>query len=137
MEEISKMTCKDCLHFEICEAVRGRSNRVGKNSLRVAEKHCPYNSFKDKSEWIHIPHKVGDIVYCFAPCFDADHHPKLKVIEKEIIELKTMATVLGLNFDIHDIGKTIFSTREEAKKALKDMRNKNIRNKENEKEDIT
>ena len=37
-----------------------------------------------------------------------------------------MATVLGLNFDIHDIGKTIFSTREEAKKALKDMRNKNF-----------
>lgn len=132
MEEISKMTCKDCLHFEVCEAVRGRSNRVGKNSLRVSEKHCPYNSFKDKSKWIHIPHKVGDIVYCFAPCFDADHHPKLKVIEKEIVELKTTATVLGLNFDIHDIGKTIFSTREEAKKALKDMRNK-----ENEKEDIT
>ena len=58
------MTCKDCLHFEVCEAVRGRSNRVGKNSLRVAEKHCPYNSFKDKSEWIHLPYKVGDIVYC-------------------------------------------------------------------------
>ena len=120
------MTCKDCLHFEVCEAVRGRSNRVGRNSLRVSEKHCPYNSFKDKSEWIHLPYKVGDIVYCFAPCFDTDHHPKLKVIEKEIIELKTMATVLGLNFDIHDIGKTIFSTREEAKKALKDMRNKNF-----------
>ena len=60
------------------------------------------------------------------------YHPKLKVIEKEIIELKTTATVLGLNFDIHNIGKTIFLTREEAEKALKDMRNK-----ENEKEDIT
>ena len=58
MEEISKMTCKDCLHFEVCEAIRGRSNRVGRNSLRVSEKHCPYNSFKDKSEWIYLPYKV-------------------------------------------------------------------------------
>ena len=33
---------------------------------------------------------------------------------------------------INNIGKTIFLTREEAEKALKDMRNK-----ENEKEDIT
>ena len=116
------MTCKDCLHFEVCEAVIGKSNRVGRNSLRVSEKHCPYNSFKDKSEWIYLPYKVGDIVYCFAPCFDTDHHPKLKVVEKEIIELKTIATVFGLNFDINNIGKTVFLTREEAEKALKDMR---------------
>ena len=126
MEEISKMTCKDCLHFEVCESV---SKRQSLATLYYAE-DCP--CFTDKSEWIYLPCKVGDIVYCFAPCFDADHHPKLKVIEKEIVKLKTTATVLGLNFDIHDIGKTIFFTREEAEKALKDMRNK-----ENEKEDIT
>ena len=121
MEEISKMTCKDCLHFEVCDYA---------GECQYPQGYCKF--FKDKSEWIHLPYKVGDIVYCFAPCFDADHHPKLKVIEKEIIELKTTATVLGLNFDIHNIGKTIFLTREEAEKALKDMRNK-----ENEKEDIT
>ena len=46
----------------------------------------------------------------------------MKVVEKEIIELKTIATVFGLNFDIDNIGKTVFLTREEAEKALKDMR---------------
>ena len=79
-------------------------------------------AFEDKSEWVHLPCKVGDIVYCFAPCFGADYHPKLKVVEKEIVELKTIATVFGLNFDINSIGKTVFLTREEAEKALKDMR---------------
>lgn len=69
--------------------------------------------------------KVGDIVYCFAPCFDTDRHPKLKVVEKEIKELKTIATVFGLNFDINSIGKTVFLTREEAEKALKDRRKEN------------
>lgn len=67
---------------------------------------------------------MGDIVYCFAPCFGTDHHPKLKVAEKEIIELKTFATVFGLNFDIDSIGKTIFLTREEAEKALEERKEK-------------
>ena len=117
-------TCKNCLHFDVCEAVRGRPDLVGKNSLRIAEKHCPYNSFSDKSEQVHLPCRVGDIIYCFAPCFDTDHHPKLKVVEKEIIELKTIATVFGLNFDIYSIGKTIFLNREEAEKALEGMKKK-------------
>ena len=30
--------------------------------------------------------------------------------------------IIGLNFDINNIGKTIFLNREEAEKALKDMR---------------
>ena len=100
------MTCKDCLHYEVC--------------YYHDFEECEW--FKYKSEWIHLPCKVGDVVYCFEPCFDADHHPKLKVVEKEIIELKTIATVFGLNFDINNIGKTVFLTREEAEKALKDMR---------------
>ena len=115
-------TCKDCLHFDVCEAVRGRPDLVGKNSLRIAEKHCPYNSFSDKSEWVHLPCKVGDVVYCYEPCFGSDHTPKLKVVENEIVELKTSATVFGLNFDVKSIGKTIFLTREEAEKALSEMR---------------
>ena len=103
------MTCKDCLHFVPCG---------GASWDKVTD--CP--EFTLRNEWVHLPCKVGDIVYCFAPCFDTDHHPKLKVVEKEIIELKIIATVFGLNFDINSIGKTIFLTREEAEKALDDRR---------------
>ena len=100
------MTCKDCLHYEVC--------------YYHDFEECEW--FRDKSELVHLPCKVGDIVYCFEPCFDTDHRPRLKVVEKEIIELKTIATVFGLNFDIDNIGKTVFLTREEAEKALKDIR---------------
>ena len=100
------MTCKDCLHYEVC--------------YYHDFEECEW--FEDKSEWVHLPCKVGDIVYCFEPCFDTDHYPKLKVAEKEIVELKTIATVLGLNFDINSIGKTVFLTREEAEKALDKQR---------------
>ena len=69
-----------------------------------------------------MPCKVGDVVYCFEPCFDTDHRSKLKAVEKEIVELKTIATVFGLNFDVKSIGKTIFLSREEAEKELSEMR---------------
>lgn len=78
-----------------------------------------YSKFR-RDEWVHLPCKVGDIVYCFAPCFDPDRNPKLIVLEKEIIELKTIATVYGLIFDIDSIGKSVFLTREEAEKALEE-----------------
>ena len=119
------MTCKDCLHYEACKGtymnVSEYKSITDFDSKHYSDiYHC--HDFADKSEWVHLPCKVGDIVYCFEPCFDTDHHPKLKVVEKEIVELKTIATVFGLNFDINNIGKTVFLTREEAEKALKDMR---------------
>lgn len=112
------MTCKDCLHYEACDRLADAKLGYGIMQVRTGVCMC----FSDKSEWFHLSCKVGDVVYCFEPCFDTDHHPKLKVVEKEIIELKTIATVFGLNFDINNIGKTVFLTREEAEKALKDMK---------------
>ena len=119
------MTCKDCPHYEACKGTymnvseyKSITDFDGEHYADIY--HCP--DFADKSEWVHLPCKVGDIVYCFEPCFDTDHHPKLKVVEKEIVELKTIATVFGLNFDIDSIGKTIFLTREEAEEALKKQR---------------
>ena len=106
------MICENCLYNKNCKFLLKPTNGE--------VERC--TDFEDKSEWVHLPCKVGDIVYCFEPRFDIDHHPKLKVVEKEIVELKTIATVFGLNFDIDSIGKTIFLTREEAEKALKDMR---------------
>ena len=102
--------CFDCINYEQCPTGLACS----------ANPAC--TMFKDKSRFVELPCKVGDVIYCFEPCFDIDHHPKLKVVEKEIIQLKTIATVFGLNFDIDSIGKTIFLTREEAEKALDKQR---------------
>lgn len=110
------MNCKDCMHYAVCESY---SKRESLATLYCAEE-CP--GFTDRSEWVYVPCKVGDTVYCFEPCFDTNHTPKLKVVEKEIVELKTIATVFGLNFDVKSIGKTIFLSREEADKELSEMR---------------
>ena len=120
-----KVNCKDCAHFKGCRRTYA-SATPGDSAYADFEKNEMYDcsSFMPKTEWVHLPCKVGDTVYCFAPFFDADHHPKLKVVEKEIVELKTIATVFGLNFDIDSIGKTIFLTSEEAEKALEERKEK-------------
>ena len=106
------MICENCLYNKNCQFLLKSTNGE--------VERCA--AFEDKSEWVHLPCRVGDVVYCFAPCFDTDHRPRLKVVEREIIKLKTTLTVYGLISDIDNIGKTVFLTREEAEKALEDMR---------------
>ena len=121
------MTCKDCIHWKACRNTAYEYTGEDAASAYDEDSCCKQfaeicENFADKSEWVHLPCKVGDVIYCFAPCFDADHRPRLKVVEREIIRLKTTLTVSGLISDIDNIGKTVFLTREEAEKVLKDMR---------------
>lgn len=51
--------------------------------------------------------------------------PELKVLKTKIIDMKTIMTVYGLNFNIDDVGKTVFLTREEAEKELEKRRKSN------------
>lgn len=49
--------CKDCLYYDMClfgACVNGAAGT------------CP--NFNDKSEWVHIPCKVGDTVYVIVDC---------------------------------------------------------------------
>ncbi len=50
------MNCKDCLHYEVCESY---SKRESLATLYCAEE-CP--GFTNKSEWVHLPCKNGDVL---------------------------------------------------------------------------
>lgn len=50
------MTCENCIHYDVCEALE--MNGLAK----VHPIHCGY--FNDKSRYIELPCKVGDMVYC-------------------------------------------------------------------------
>lgn len=109
------MTCKDCLYSKNCQFLAG---------------HKPADvngctAFEDKSEWVHLPCKVGDNVYCFEPSFNQMRKPELKVLKTKIRDMKIIMTVYGLNFNIDDVGKTVFLTREEAEKELEKRRKSN------------
>lgn len=105
------MSCKDCLHYEVCDCA---------GEYQYPQGYCKL--FKDKSEWVHLPCKVGNTVYCFAPCFDEKRQPKLQVTETKIVDIKTIATVPGMEFNVEKIGKTVFLTRDEAEKELEERK---------------
>lgn len=114
------MTCKDCIHYDVCEAVRGRSNRVGKNSLRVAEKHCPYNSFKDKSRFVELPCKVGDTAY-----YVVGNGDNSRIIEEGLEGFSIIGDklyVIDECKDFYEVGVEVFLSKQEAEKALEERR---------------
>ena len=94
---MNEKSCKDCLHYEAC--------------YYHDFEECEW--FKDKSEWVHLPCKVGDIVY---------------QVDSERIYESTVRNIIydtdGIAFDERAIGKSVFLTREEAVKALEEGKGK-------------
>lgn len=111
------MTCKDCLHYEICEAYSPRDS--------YATLHCAEECvcFTDRSEWVWLPCKVGDKLYKVVPDFEKPRG-SLKIQEYTISVI--IADVLITNpynaFKVNRIGADVFLTREEAEKALEGMK---------------
>lgn len=85
---------------------------------------CSANSackmFKDRSEWVHVPCKVGDVVYQVVS----------ERIYKSVVKIIIYDTD-GIAFDERAIGKSVFLTSEEAEKALEEMSKNNEQRKTN------
>lgn len=109
-------TCKDCyFHYEserydFCEIYTLCIN------TNNAELHCP--KFKDKSKFIELPCKVGEKIYInFWGGNAVPHEVKDISIYINAFQEENMCTCR-----ISDFGKTVFLTREEAEKALENMK---------------
>ena len=126
------MTCKDCIHYSLCNY--DEICHYSPDNIK-SEINCSF--FHDRSRFVELPCKVGDKVYAYwdmdNPCSNYLH-----VIEDFIIDLVILVdrknSVIGfragrtceqngrkcdIEFDLKDIGKTVFLTREEAEQALK------------------
>lgn len=94
------MTCKDCLHYEACE-----------NKFLPEE---PCKAFSGKSEWVHLPCRVGTVVYEVG----TDGRIYGCTVRRIIYETP------GCAFDDRAIGQSVFLTLEEADKASEKRRKK-------------
>ena len=103
--------CKDCLHYQMCIYSDGN-------------KRCP--CFTDRSEWVHLPCKVGDKAYYLRrnPKTLEWHIQETKVYTIDIrYDGPYIYVNLGLScYEPKQIGKRLFLTREEAEKALEGMK---------------
>lgn len=122
------MTCKDCIHYEVCSNNDVEETIYDVVECEIVEKNCEH--FKDKSKFIELPCKVGDTVillleklngdfemlqtFCMAHCklLNYGEYWSMFVPNKEINN--------SLEFYKEDFGKTVFLNREEAEKALKE-----------------
>lgn len=115
------MTCKDCVHYEMCkEWCSGIDEYIDPKGKENQE---PCEHYKDKTRFVELPCKVGDIVYIisegdiiplYVGCIENNHRG---------------ISILGFNEEYFG-NKTItlypdkqiikwFLTREEAEKALR------------------
>lgn len=132
-------TCKDCLHCNVCEK-RTCSECQGsfcdecgiysEYDGRASVENC--TDFKDKSLDLDLPCKVGDVVY-----FAVEHsHNTAEIdgihIDEQGIHFSWVQYDVGVDtielwdegeFDIDEIGETVFLTIESMEQALKEHRN--------------
>lgn len=128
------MTCKDCINYDWCKDQAGNTDYY--NGLSV-ENMC--KGFKDKSQYIKLPCKVGDTAYFL----DTKHVKQgRKKVPVEYVDIGWVDNIvfgcLGVpqvhvcdknniwtTFDgSKDFGKIIFLDKKSAEKALREREEK-------------
>ena len=134
------MTCKDCVHFDVCCSYL--STAYNKCKLATPDFKLLKNiecdecqHFKDRARFVELPCKVGDKVYLdnlhikYADVIGIYIDAFGGVFDLRIYTNIQLANGFGYNYFIskdytfEDIGKRIFLTREEAEKVLKEREN--------------
>lgn len=109
-------TCKDCIHYDVCSLEEGEIF-IGAKKNGFCGKH------KDKSRFIELPCKGGDIVYVPYEDSQTIEEKRVNSISLEINEFEaSMEFNCKHNYVFldTDINRRVFLTREEAEKALKE-----------------
>lgn len=112
-------SCKDCINYGVCKVAE-------LNASNEVENWC--DLFKDRSLFVKLPCKVGDFVYLVT---------NLRTIGKYLVtSIEIRKSLVDINWKMIDgvgyptpfvgaeeIGKTVFLSREEAERVLKEREN--------------
>lgn len=132
-------SCKDCLHYEACKGTYSSAKEDGGilyefDGEMYGDSGC--EAFTDRSEWVHLPCKVGDTVYYFDGAYYLKNKSMWVIKPIKVTEFSTKIgrsgklyplsiIANGTRYPITSIGRTVFLTREEAEKALEGMKEAN------------
>ena len=113
------MTCKDCIHYEVClEEAKSKNESLDNFDIEGIEDFCRFS--KPKSRYIELPCAVGDTVYI--KCHISGGAIPDFIVTETVTKIGL--TVRGLlhehSYDFNQLGKTVFLSREEAEKALQE-----------------
>lgn len=91
------------------------------------------DNFTNRSEWVHLPCKLGDTVYYFDGAYHLKDKNMWKIKPIKVTEFSTKIgrsgklyplsiIANGTRYPITSIGKIVFLTREEAEKVLEEKK---------------
>lgn len=109
------MTCKDCVHYEVCAEQDAMLGENTIDEIKGVEKHCEY--FKPKSRFVELPCEVGQTVYTINKAAIKGHWEDNRWIVDEWDKWKVCEIPFSLT--LFECGKgTYYLSREEAEKVL-------------------
>lgn len=120
------MTCKDCIHNEVCSQF-SKADGANYDYYTYANLSEKCECFKDKSRLVLLPCKVGDMLY--------EPTDRGTISEYEVKAIRLELFSMFVEWDItkgfvwrfidgicaEEIGKTVFLTRKSAERALKEV----------------
>lgn len=105
--EKAKKTCECCIHYEICKTSHPIIVCMGGV--------CGF--YEDKARFIKLPCKVGDKIWLVHSCCGSKWVENYNVLK---VGITVEGIITDVGYDFKDIGKTVFLSRKEAEKALKE-----------------
>lgn len=126
-------SCKDCIHFEVCDSGSSIDEFMEHGTYtNGVEKEC--DTFKDRNRFVELPCKFGDIVYEMVLNRDKSFShwnihevvgvhlgdfPDLRGHKRQeyLVTFCKIMNFLG-RIPLNKLGETVFLSREEAEKAL-------------------
>lgn len=103
------MSCGNCLHRDVCYHIEHYGRDLDCNEL------CDH--FRGFTKMIEVPCSIGDTVYSIWE----DDEGVLQIDEAEVLDVSAkMIWINGGGFDVNNLGKSDFLSREEAEKAIKE-----------------
>lgn len=119
------MTYKDCIYYELCY---DKGFSYNENLDEPVETIC--GNFKDKSKYIELPCKVGNMVYAYCSAVNQIVGYSVEDVHIDNEKTRYFATAFDvyfneflddMEFDEDEIGKTVFLTKSEAEQKLKEL----------------
>ena len=117
--------CENCIHYEMCLWQKGGVN------LMLAEHNCDF--YKDKSLCVELPCKVGDDLFEISQLKDKRILPFINIhtcsgftvfVRKRGVDVWCNAGNGVRTYKLNNFGKTVFLTKEDAERKLKEIEGK-------------
>ena len=127
-DNVKENICKNCIKADVC-VIAKEFEKEPVDEMYI--EGCDY--FKDRNRFVELPCRVGDVVYSYCEelyrilpyfieqiiiSYDSDS-PNNEYITFNGISSNSSELLAEIDFTVDEIGKTVFLTREEAERVLK------------------